>query len=38
MMRTFGWKSSEMPKRYGSSAADERARAAKRKLGLGNRL
>jgi site-specific recombinase XerD len=37
MMRIFGWKSSEMPKRYGSSAADERARAAKRKLGLGNR-
>lgn len=37
MMRIFGWKSSEMPKRYGSSAADERARAAKRRLGLGNR-
>lgn len=37
MMRVFGWKSSEMPKRYGSSAADERARDAKRRLGLGNR-
>lgn len=37
MMRIFGWKSSEMPKRYGSSAADERARATKRRLGLGNR-
>lgn len=38
MMRVFGWKSSEMPKRYGSSAADERARAAKRRLGIGNRF
>lgn len=38
MMRIFGWKSSEMPKRYGSSAADERAREAKRRLGLGNRF
>lgn len=37
MMRIFGWKSSEMPKRYGSSAADERARATKRRLGIGNR-
>lgn len=37
MMRIFGWRSSEMPKRYGSSAADERARDAKRRLGLGNR-
>lgn len=37
MMRIFGWRSSEMPKRYGSSAADERAREAKRRLGLGNR-
>jgi site-specific recombinase XerD len=38
LMRIFGWRSSEMPKRYGSSAADERAREAKRRLGLGNRL
>jgi integrase len=38
MMRVFGWRSSEMPKRYGSSAADERAREAKRRLGLGNRF
>jgi site-specific recombinase XerD len=38
MMRIFGWKSSEMPKRYGSSAADERARATKRRIGLGNRF
>jgi integrase len=38
MMRVFGWRSSEMPKRYGSSAADERARDAKRRLGLGNRF
>lgn len=32
MMRLFGWKSSAMPKRYGASAAHERAIAAKRRL------
>lgn len=37
MMRLFGWKSDAMPKLYGASAADERARDAKRKKGLGNR-
>jgi len=37
MMRNFGWRSSAMPKRYGASAADERARE-KRRLGLGNRF
>jgi site-specific recombinase XerD len=38
MMRNFGWRSSAMPKRYGASAADERAREEKRRLGLGNRF
>lgn len=38
MMRLFGWKSDAMPKRYGASAADERARAAKKSKGLGNRF
>lgn len=36
LMRTFGWKSDQMPKRYGASAADERARDHKRQLGIGN--
>jgi integrase/recombinase XerC len=38
MMRLFGWKSDAMPKLYGASAADERAQAAKRTKGLGNRF
>jgi site-specific recombinase XerC len=38
MMRLFGWKSDAMPKLYGASAADERARDAKRAKGLGNRF
>lgn len=38
MMRLFGWKSDAMPKLYGASAADERAREAKRTKGLGNRF
>jgi integrase/recombinase XerC len=38
MMRLFGWKSDSMPKLYGASAADERARDAKRSKGLGNRF
>ena len=37
MMRLFGWKSAAMPKLYGASAAEERARDAKRSKGLGNR-
>ena len=37
-MRLFGWRSSEMPKRYGASAADERAQEAHRRMALGDRL
>lgn len=36
MMRIFGWKSDQMPKRYGASAAHDRAMDAKRRLGVGN--
>lgn len=38
MMRLFGWKSDAMPKLYGASAADERAREAKRRLGVSDRF
>jgi site-specific recombinase XerD len=38
MMRLFGWRSSEMPKRYGASAAAERAIEAYRRLGIGSDL
>lgn len=37
MMRLFGWKSDAMPKLYGASAADERAREAKRRAGVSDR-
>lgn len=37
MMRLFGWRSPAMPKLYGASAADERAREAKRRLGISDR-
>jgi site-specific recombinase XerD len=37
-MRLFGWRSREMLSRYGSSAAEQRARDAHRRLGLGDRL
>lgn len=38
LMRIMGWKSSQMLKRYGASKADERAREAHRRMGLGDRI
>jgi site-specific recombinase XerD len=38
MMRLFGWRSSDMPKRYGASAAGERALDAYKRLGVGDRF
>lgn len=36
LMRLMGWKSRQMLGRYGASAADERAREAHRRMGLGD--
>lgn len=38
LMRLAGWKSREMLARYGASAADQRARDAHKRMGLGDRL
>jgi site-specific recombinase XerD len=37
-MRLFGWKSRQMLSRYAASTADDRARAAARRLGVGDKL
>ena len=38
LMRLMGWRSPQMLRRYGASLADERARDAHRKMGLGDRI